>query len=389
MQLFYLFKSSSIDLIYLHDGSPLFGEEVMSPNGKRLTQFLGVPFAEPPIGNLRFRKPKPKQPWRIPLNATIPPNSCIQSFDTYFGEFYGATMWNANTPTSEDCLYMNIFVPGKVDPKKRLAVMLWVYGGGFWSGTSTLDVYDGRILPVEENIILVSMNYRVSMFGFLYLGRREAPGNMGLWDQQLALKWGNKLFRISDGISCASAAKTLMRIIQRAIIQSGSATAPWAIEPRDVALARTVVLYNAMKCGNMSLQNPDYDKILDCFQRADADLIRENEWAPVREFADFPWVPVVDGDFLVESAQTSLRQGNFKHTQLLAGSNLDESMYFIIYQLTNIFPVQDFFTKKDFVPDRHTWLKAISDLLPRQMIKSQLALAAILHEYEPANLPGM
>ncbi|KAJ1354993.1 copper-binding transcription factor [Parelaphostrongylus tenuis] len=105
--------SSSVDLIYLHDGSPLFGEEIISPNGKRLTQFLGVPFAEPPIGNLRFRKPKPKQPWRVPLNATIPPNSCTQSFDTYFGEFYGATMWNANTPTSEDCLYMNIFIPGK------------------------------------------------------------------------------------------------------------------------------------------------------------------------------------------------------------------------------------------------------------------------------------
>ncbi|VDM85969.1 unnamed protein product, partial [Strongylus vulgaris] len=95
---------------------------------------------------------------------------------------------------------------------------------------------------------------------------------------------------------------------QRAIIQSGAATAPWAIEPRDVALQRTVIIYNAMKCGNMSLQDPDYDKILYCLQRADADLLRENEWAPVREFADFPWVPVVDGDFLVESAQTSLRQ---------------------------------------------------------------------------------
>ncbi|PIO75483.1 acetylcholinesterase tetramerization domain protein [Teladorsagia circumcincta] len=120
---------------------------------------------------------------------------------------------------------------------------------------------------------------------------------------------------------------------------------------------------------------------------ANVSFIQENEWAPVREFADFPWVPVVDGDFLIESAHTSLRQGNFKHTQLLAGSNLDESMYFIVYQLTNIFPVQDFFKKRDFVPDRSTWLKAISDLLPQQMIKNQLALAAILHEYEPANLP--
>nr|CDJ96047.1 Carboxylesterase domain containing protein [Haemonchus contortus] len=141
-------RSWTLDLIHLHDGSPLFGEELISPNGKHLTQFLGIPFAEPPIGKLRFQKPKIKMPWRIPLNATILPNSCIQSFDTYFGEFYGATMWNANTPTSEDCLYLNVFVPGKVNANRRLAVMVWVYGGGFWSGTSTLEVYDGKILPV-------------------------------------------------------------------------------------------------------------------------------------------------------------------------------------------------------------------------------------------------
>lgn len=57
-------------------------------------------------------------------------------------------MWNPNTKLSEDCLYLNVYVPGKFDPSKKLAVMVWVYGGGFWSGTSTLDVYDGRILPV-------------------------------------------------------------------------------------------------------------------------------------------------------------------------------------------------------------------------------------------------
>lgn len=393
----------AVEVIHLHDGSPLFGEEVLSQNRKPLTQFLGIPFAEPPIGELRFRKPKPKQPWRTPLNATVPPNTCVQSFDTYFGDFYGSTMWNPNTNLSEDCLYLNVFVPGKVNPSKKLAVLVWVYGGGFWSGTSTLEVYNGKIFTVEENVILVSMNYRVSIFGFLYMGRPEAPGNMGLWDQQLALKWVYKNIDVFGGDpdritlfgESAGAASVNMHMLSqrstpyfnRAILQSGSATAPWAIEPTDVALARTVVLFNAMKCGNMSISKPDYDRILDCFQRADADLLRENEWAPVREFADFPWVPVIDGDFLVESAQSSLKQGNFKKTQLLAGSNLDESIYFITYQLPNIFPVNDFFTKKNFVPDHQTWLKAIGDLLPRQFLRCQLTFAAILHEYEPMNLP--
>ncbi|CAD6185212.1 unnamed protein product [Caenorhabditis auriculariae] len=395
----------AVELIHLHDGSPLYGEEVSSAHGKKVTQYLGIPFAEPPIGDLRFRKPRPKKPWRTPFNATSQPNSCIQSSDTYFGDFYGAAMWNANTEMSEDCLYLNVFVPGKTDPSKKLAVMVWVFGGGFWSGTSTLDVYDGRIFSAEENIILVSMNYRVSIFGFLYMDRPEAPGNMGLWDQLMALKWIHKnidLFggdptRITLFGESAGAASVNMHMLssrsapyfERAVLQSGSATAPWAIEPREVALARSVVMFNAMKCGNMSLQHPDYDRILECFLRADSELIRENEWAPVREFADFPWVPVIDGDFLVESASTSLKQGNFKKTQLLAGSNLDESIYFITYQLPNIFPVKDMFTKKDFVPDRSTWLKAIGDLLPRQMMKCQLTMAAILHEYEPADLPVM
>lgn len=66
--------------------------------------------------------------------------------DTYFGEFYGATMWNTNVPTSEDCLFLNLYIPGnKIDPNKKLAVLVWVYGGGFWSGTISLDVYDGKI----------------------------------------------------------------------------------------------------------------------------------------------------------------------------------------------------------------------------------------------------
>ncbi|CAK5072240.1 unnamed protein product [Meloidogyne enterolobii] len=88
-----------------------------------------------------------------------------------------------------DCLYLNIYVPGEIDREKRLPVLFWIYGGGFWSGTASLDVYDGKIFAGEENVIIVTVNYRVTVFGFLYLGREEAPGNMGLWDQLLALKW--------------------------------------------------------------------------------------------------------------------------------------------------------------------------------------------------------
>ncbi|KAM3715925.1 Acetylcholinesterase [Dirofilaria immitis] len=391
--------------VTLHDGSPLFGHEVYGENGKLVTEFLGIPFAEPPIGQLRFRKPKPKQPWRTLLNATTMPNACMQSSDTYFGDFQGATMWNSNVPVSEDCLYLNLVVPGQINQNARLPVMVWIYGGGFWSGCISLDVYNPKIITSEENVIFVAMNYRVSVFGFLYMGREEAPGNMGLWDQLLALKWVRKNIDLFGGDpnqvtlfgESAGAAAVSMHLLspksspyfQRAIIQSGSVTAPWATETKEVAIARSVVLYDDMRCGNMSKdpQNWDLDKVLRCLMDAPAEAIRDSEWAPVMEFADFPWVPIVDGDFLIEQPTTSLKRGNFKVAELLIGSNLEEAIYFIVYQLGDIFPPRDFFIKKDFVTSREKWLHSISNLLPRKMLKAPLALASIIHEYEPADLP--
>lgn len=96
-------------------------------------------------------------------------------------------MWNPNTELSEDCLYVNVVVP-RPRPKNAV-VMLWIFGGGFYSGTSTLDVYDHRTLAAEENVVIVSMQYRVASLGFLYLGTPDAPGNSGLFDQNLALRW--------------------------------------------------------------------------------------------------------------------------------------------------------------------------------------------------------
>uniref|UniRef100_A0A0M3IVD7 COesterase domain-containing protein n=1 Tax=Ascaris lumbricoides TaxID=6252 RepID=A0A0M3IVD7_ASCLU len=127
--------------------------------------------------------------------------------------------------------------------------------------------------------------------------------------------------------------------------------------------------------------------VLRCLMDAPAELIRDSEWAPVMEFVDFPWVPVIDGDFLIEQPSSSLKQGTFKTAPLLAGSNLDESIYFIVYQLADVFPPKDFFTKKDFIKSRDVWLRSVTNLLPRQMIKSSIGLASIIHEYEPADLP--
>lgn len=162
------------------------GTTLVSPTGKKIDAWLGIPYAQPPVGALRFRLPRPAESWTHILNATQPPNSCVQIIDTMFGDFPGATMWNPNTKITEDCLFLNVVVP-RPRPKKS-AVMVWIFGGGFYSGTSTLDVYDMRTLVAEENMILVSMQYRVASLGFLYMGTEDAPGNVGLHDQNLALR---------------------------------------------------------------------------------------------------------------------------------------------------------------------------------------------------------
>lgn len=102
----------------------------------------------------------------------------------------GSKIWNANTRMSEDCLYINVWVPRPRPERARLTVMVWIYGGGFYSGTATLDLYDGRLLASEENVIVVSMNYRVASLGFFHIGGRyDAPGNAGMFDQVMALEW--------------------------------------------------------------------------------------------------------------------------------------------------------------------------------------------------------
>src|SRR5690625_4411128 len=104
---------------------------VTSVTGKEVQQFLGIPYAKPPVGKYRFKHPRPIDPWNHIFNATSPPNSCYQLNDTTFGEdFPGSVMWNANTNLNEDCLNLNIWVP---HPRpQNAAVLVWIFGGGFY-----------------------------------------------------------------------------------------------------------------------------------------------------------------------------------------------------------------------------------------------------------------
>uniref|UniRef100_A0A8U8BLW2 Acetylcholinesterase n=1 Tax=Geospiza parvula TaxID=87175 RepID=A0A8U8BLW2_GEOPR len=150
--------------------------------------FWGSPTPSPPWDPFAA-PPGPARPWGGVLDALSHPHACFQPVDTMFPGFGGSEMWNPNREMSEDCLYLNIWAPAP-RPKTPAPVLVWIYGGGFYSGAASLDVYDGRFLAAAEGVLVVSMNYRVGALGFLALpGHPEAPGNVGLLDQRLALRW--------------------------------------------------------------------------------------------------------------------------------------------------------------------------------------------------------
>ena len=151
---------------------------------RKIHSFLGIPFAKPPIDLLRFRHPQPFGKWQGVYNASKLPNSCMQAPDIIFGkDFSGSNVWNPTTKVSEDCLYLNIWVPYANPRLRKAAVMVWIHGGGFSAGTPTLNLYDGKALAGNSSVIVVSVAYRLGVFGFLALNHPDAPGNAGLFDQ--------------------------------------------------------------------------------------------------------------------------------------------------------------------------------------------------------------
>ncbi|EGI59490.1 Acetylcholinesterase [Acromyrmex echinatior] len=316
--------------------------------------FYGVPFAKPPVGPLRFRKPLPIEPWHGILNATILPNSCYQERYEYFPGFEGEEMWNPNTNISEDCLYLNIWVPQKLRLRHKespdnvgnngMAILVWVYGGGFMSGTATLDVYDADIMAAASNAIIASIQYRVGAFGFLYLNQHfvnseEAPGNMGLWDQALALKWLRENARVFGGdpdlitifgesaggssVSLHLISPVTQGLVRRGILQSGTLNAPWSYMTGEKANEVARVLVDDCGCNSTMLQeNPA--RVMACMRSVDAKTLSVQQWNSYGGILDFPSAPTIDGVFLPKDPLDLVKEADFKNTEILIGNNENE-----------------------------------------------------------------
>lgn len=154
--------------------------------------YQGIPFAAPPVGDLRWKSPQPVKPWEGVLECTDFGPSPMQ------GEPRPFSMWSKeylirDEPISEDCLYLNVWT-GSQSPSEKRPVVVWIYGGGFNSGGTNVPIYDGESFA-RKGVVFVSINYRVNVFGFLAHpeltaeSEHNASGNYGIQDQIAGLQW--------------------------------------------------------------------------------------------------------------------------------------------------------------------------------------------------------
>ena len=223
--------------------------------GASVDTFLGIPYAAPPVDHLRFAKPEPHPGWSGTKDASVHGNACWQLFKPEsLNEDLVTKLLRIRTPMSEDCLFLNVWSPSGRKEMSSLPVMVWIHGGGYLTGANSLELYNGTYLSGMENLVVVSIQYRLGTFGFFSLpsnnkSENKAMGNQGLYDQIMALEWvkhniaqfgGNPnnvtIFGEGAGSACVSllwlSPKT-ENLFKRVIMQSGSALSPWAVSSME------------------------------------------------------------------------------------------------------------------------------------------------------------
>jgi cholinesterase len=272
--------------------------------------WLSIPYAEPPIGKLRFSRPRPAKAWSTTLNGQVLPKMCIQ---------HG----NRNK-MSEDCLYLNVYTPYlPYKTGKLLPIFVWIHGGSWISGSG--GEYDPLMISALSNVVSVTLNYRVGSFGFLHLSGTDAGGNQLLYDQSLAIKWinenaarfGGDQTRItitghsagSSSVSYQLLFKQTWPFYRNAILQSGVPDFDLFFTPSEADQEAKSVA-KAVGCTNVTNQN-----ILTCLQ-SKTDAFSLNKIALTR--MTLPSV-VYETALFTQEPELLFRKGDFKKCNILTG----------------------------------------------------------------------
>ncbi|ROW05085.1 hypothetical protein VSDG_00587 [Cytospora chrysosperma] len=299
--------------------------------------FLGIPFAQPPVGNLRFNAPQSvNETWTTPLNATAYGAHCINYL---LGLPLDPSDLATRYAQSEDCLTINVVRPAGTKPHARLPVLTYIYGGGFQEGGTADDRYNASAL-VQKSVqigrpsIVVTMNYRLQGWGFLAGQELSDQGllNLGIQDQRLALRWiqdnieafGGDRRKVTIQGESAGAASVGFHLLANggrddglfsaAICQSGGPYYFGSFTPAAQSELLYASILNATNCTNA-------DDTLQCLRAAPFETLNT-------AFTGSLFLPVIDGTLVPEYTSTALANGRFVKVPLLIGANTDEGKIF-------------------------------------------------------------
>lgn len=324
--------------------------------GGNVYRFAGIPFGKSPTGSRRFRKPQPYGSWNETLDATKFGPPCIQSLKS-----------EVSNSVSEDCLQLNIYIPYNMTKVVKRSVMVFIHGGGYMAGSAIPE--DGSKFATFGNVIFVTINYRLGIFGFPSMQNPNVDENVGIWDQMLALDWiknniddygGNASDVTIFGQSAGSFSVNLLMIIprnkglfHRAILQSGTANSLVAFK-RSSDLGRTIGM-------NAGCRDKDPRTFIECIQNLDAgslvnSTLNYSSTLGINVLTEIVFSPVLDNDLFQRTPMEIIQDKSsaefqfFESIDMIAGNCDEEGGYVVEYAA--LFEKQFNFSRVDGIPRR-------------------------------------
>lgn len=314
----YIYPSKDINIgvpiVNAHCGS-LSGSRKFSARKQRaIYSYTGIPYAHPPIGDLRFKRPKRLEPWDGVREFTQRSNECPQFFPTPIHSFFRG---------DEDCLNLNVYVPNLNEdgtdglPNGKLPVMVWIHGGGYVLGEASDKIYGPGFL-LDRDVILVSVYYRLGALGSLNLEDDTlAAGNQALWDQRLALQWvqenieafgGDRQLVTVSGESAGgwfvnshlASPKGSEGLFSAAIVQSG----PLVSTSNHLDDKRPMKEFHIEYAQSFGCKGKDSETLVKCLRKIKPHKLVHNqtmfEECKLMGVDPRPWKPTFDGHFSSE-----------------------------------------------------------------------------------------
>ena len=294
---------------------------------KSVSKFLGIPFAAPPIGELRLKPPKEPVAWKPNVRQAKKRGDICMQGKTF--EFL-VRMFTQNFTYSEDCLYLDIYTP---NVNLNLPVMFYIHGGAYEFGTAI--TYPSDILALH-GVVVVVIQYRLGPFGFLTTGDSAAPGNFGMLDQVAALQWVKDnikgfggdpdkvtIFGLSAGgtsVSLHLLSPLSEGLFHQAIAESGVDLSPFAVQPAAFGLHFANEL-----AGNLDCPTNDHSELITCIRQKEAKEIQDASESITYRYSDYlRWAPVMDNNFLRDTPRNLRKKEDFKKAKFMIVFNSQE-----------------------------------------------------------------